>query len=675
MSSYSDIHELVERDRFELMMLHPLYYGRVICSTELVVVRDSRVQLACTDYRRIFISGDAYSALPENKRLAVLAHEALHIVLRHAFRIGSRDKNRFEIAADAEVHFILSEHFPDPYGITCPREWAELTAEQIYELLPPRENKKKAKSEHCSPGSDSTMPPNNSNGKPSDQQNGESQKADGKPSDQQNGESQSTENPSEGGNKPEQQSGGKESKNNPTGDNSPENGNQSEGGNRPNNGDSQSDGDNQRDMDDNAQNSRGDADSDNDNEQSRKDSKRKDRSNTEDGNGNTNSEDNGESNQSGGDSQTAGNTTDNKQHSKGKVPKNRATGENSPGNNHQQNGNQSDEGGLDNSDKSSGNSGQDKGDRQSDGDTPRSGNGEKMAEGNAQSGQPTGGGGKPKKRGSCSKKHDTERDGHGKGKSGNDDEQSCKDGNEQNSRGDELPDNDRNQEEESSEFNPQFDAETEMHCIALSEEALMGMLNNGYGTQPGNLERLLKKIGSPRIPWQVLLRQFLRHCRSESYSWSHPNRRFISKGLYLPGRDGILGFNGIVALDTSSSTIKVLPQFVADLVGLFKAFGKFSLTIMECDVTIQQVWKVSNNKPMPDILEHKFKGFGGTDFRPVFDYIHNHHLTPNVLIFFTDGEGTCIETKPPYPVLWMLTKKGTAPVPWGQAINYEANTI
>lgn len=482
MSSYSDIHELVERDRFELMMLHPLYYGRVICSTELVVVRDPRVQLACTDYRRIFISGDAYSALPENKRLAVLAHEALHIVLRHAFRIGSRDKNRFEKAADAEVHFILSEHFPDPYGITCPREWAELTAEQIYELLPPRENKKKAKSEHCSPGSDSTMPPNNSNGKPSDQQNVESQ---------------STENPSEGGNKPEQQSGGKESKNNPTGDNSLENGDQSEGGNRPNNGDSQSDGDNQRDMDDN----------------------------------------------------------------------------------------------------------------------------------------------------------------------------------EQNSRDDELPDNDRNQEEESSEFNPQFDAETEMHCIALSEEALMGMLNNGYGTQPGNLERLLKKIGSPRIPWQVLLRQFLRHCRSESYSWSHPNRRFISKGLYLPGRYGILGFNGIVALDTSSSTIKVLPQFVADLVGLFKAFGKFSLTIMECDVTIQQVWKVSNNKPMPDILEHKFKGFGGTDFRPVFDYIHNHHLTPNVLIFFTDGEGTCIETKPSYPVLWMLTKKGTAPVPWGQAINYEANTI
>ena len=150
MATPNEILNLVEQDRFELMMRCP-FFGRIICSMEPFIVRDPQVRLACTDYRRIFISGDAYSALPEGKRLAVLAHEVLHVALRHVFRIGNRDKNRFEKAADIEVTFVLTESFSDPYGIKVKEEWRELTAEQIYDLLPTRENKTKAKSEHCSP--------------------------------------------------------------------------------------------------------------------------------------------------------------------------------------------------------------------------------------------------------------------------------------------------------------------------------------------------------------------------------------------------------------------------------------------------------------------------------------------------------------------------------------------
>ena len=76
MPTPNEIRDLVEQDRFELMMRCP-FYGRIICSVELVVVSDPQVRMACTDYSRIFISGDAYSALPEEKRLAVLAHEVL----------------------------------------------------------------------------------------------------------------------------------------------------------------------------------------------------------------------------------------------------------------------------------------------------------------------------------------------------------------------------------------------------------------------------------------------------------------------------------------------------------------------------------------------------------------------------------------------------------------------
>ena len=130
MPTPNEIRDLVEQDRFELMMRCP-FYGRIICSVKLVVVSDPHVRMACTDYSRIFISADTYPSLPEEKRLAVLAHEVLHIALRHAFRIGDRDKNRFEKAADIEVTFVLTESFPNPYGIKVKEKWRELTAEQI----------------------------------------------------------------------------------------------------------------------------------------------------------------------------------------------------------------------------------------------------------------------------------------------------------------------------------------------------------------------------------------------------------------------------------------------------------------------------------------------------------------------------------------------------------------
>ena len=470
----TEIRNLVEQDKFELLMRTP-FFGRIICSSEPVIVSDPQVRLACTDYRRIFISADTYPNLSEEKRLAVLAHEVLHIALRHAFRIGYRDKNRFEKAADIEVTFVLTESLPDPYGIKLKEEWRELTAEQIYELLPTKENKTRAKSMHCSP---------------------KDNKADEKESE-----------------------------------------------------DKQS--------------------------------------------------------------------SDDKQ--------------------------------------SSGNSGSGSG--QGNGSGKGSGNGDDAGQGNG-SGEGSGN----------SDNSDAEEGDSSNGESSTIevDDSSCN--SKKSNRGKRSLDGNQ---EEFSEFRPQFDAETEMHCNGLSAGMRMDMKINRQDISSPAIERLLKKLDKPRVKWETVLRQFLRLYRGGSYSWSHPNRRFISQGLYLPGRYGLKGFSGIVALDTSPSTKSVLSRFVSELVALIKAFGKYDLTIIECAASISQVWRVSSDEPNFDIEQHKFRGGDGTCFTPVFEYIHDHHLTPNVLIYFTDGEGPTPEIKPQYPVIWMLTKNGKVPVPWGHAINYE----
>ena len=436
----SEIRELVEQDKFELLMRMP-FFGRIICSSEWVIVRDPQVRLACTDYRRIFISADIYPSLSEEKRLAVLAHEVLHIALRHAFRIGNRDKNRFEKAADIEVTSVLTDSFPDPYRIKVKKEWRDLTAEQIYELLPTRENKTHAKSMHSSP----------KDNKPDEK----------KPQDKQASDKQSSRN--------------------------------SDSGNSSGSG-----------------------------------------SNAEE------------------------------------VP---------PGNGE----------------------GNDSGDGKSSNYRNRTANGN---------------------------------------------------------------------QEEFSEFRPQFDAETEMHCSGLSAGMRMDM--NRQDISSASIERLLKKLDKPRVKWETVLRQFLRLYRGGSYSWVHPNRRFISQGMYLPGRYGRKCFSGIVALDTSPSTREALPRFVSELTGMLAEFGKYDLTIIECAEKVLQVWNVSSETDF-DITQHKFRCGSGTKFSPVFEYVHDHHLVPNVLIYFTDGEGPCPNCTTAYPVIWMLAKGGKAPAPWGRAISYEEN--
>ena len=520
----SEIRTIAEQDRFELMMRCP-FFGRIICSAELVVVSDPQVPLACTDYRRIFISADSYPRLPEEIRLAVLAHEVLHIALRHAFRIGNRDKNRFEKAADIEVTFVLTESLPDPYGIKVKEEWRDLTAEQIYELLPTKENKTSAMSTHCSPKDNKPDEKDTEEGQISDDKR-ESASGSGNGSNAEDGASGNGQDSGSGSNAEDGASGNGQGNGSGEGSGSGSNAEDGASGNGQGNGSGEGSGNG-----DDAGQGNG----------------------SEEGSGNSDNSDAEEGDSSNGKSSTI-------------------------------------EG-----DDSSGNS-------------KKSNRGKRSFDGN---------------------------------------------------------------QEEFFEFRPQFDAETEMYCSGLSAGVRMDMKMNRQDISSPAIERLLKKLDKPRVKWGTVLRQFLRLYRGGSYSWAHPNRRFISHGLYLPGRYGLKGFSGIVALDTSPSTKSVLSRFVSELVALIKAFGKYDLMIIECAASISQVWRVSSDEPNFDMEQHKFRGGDGTCFTPVFEYIHDHHLTPNVLIYFTDGEGPTPEIKPQYPVIWMLTKNGKVPVSWGHAINYE----
>ena len=113
------------------------FVGAMLMRLDLIPVRDGRLDTAATDGDRIYVDIDFYMKLKSEERLFVLAHEAWHCALIHFMRRQNRDKERFNIAADLEIHFILTdEGLKPPFVLPHNPNWKGLSAEEIYERLP-----------------------------------------------------------------------------------------------------------------------------------------------------------------------------------------------------------------------------------------------------------------------------------------------------------------------------------------------------------------------------------------------------------------------------------------------------------------------------------------------------------------------------------------------------------
>ncbi|MBP5639509.1 MAG: hypothetical protein J6X55_08525 [Victivallales bacterium] len=187
------------------------------------------------------------------------------------------------------------------------------------------------------------------------------------------------------------------------------------------------------------------------------------------------------------------------------------------------------------------------------------------------------------------------------------------------------------------------------------------------GNLPMHIQVIVEALQKPELPWQELLRQFVTSCYGGSRRWLPPERRFVFRKLYLPScRDSRL--NAVMAIDTSCSTTKALPQFFTELSGLLNSFGKYDLTVIQCDSQIQHVESFSDARRLSNNYQWKRFGHCWTSFVPPFNYVREQHLKPDVFIYLTDGMGDAPDKAPQYPVIWVLTNGGEIPAKWGRCI-------
>lgn len=121
----------------------------------------------------------------------------------------------------------------------------------------------------------------------------------------------------------------------------------------------------------------------------------------------------------------------------------------------------------------------------------------------------------------------------------------------------------------------------------------------------------------------------------------------------------------VIAIDTSGSVQGELVQtFLTKTYNILAQqesfFSKINVHIIQCDADIQEDQKVTSWEEFQAFIKTmEFKGFGGTDFRPVFRYVDELREQGEFdnlkgLIYFTDGYGTFPEKKPDYDAAFVF---------------------
>ncbi len=185
------------------------------------------------------------------------------------------------------------------------------------------------------------------------------------------------------------------------------------------------------------------------------------------------------------------------------------------------------------------------------------------------------------------------------------------------------------------------------------------------GDVPAGFERLLEAPRGGRLPWRALLERIVNGALvPANYSYRRPNRRYWVDGLVVPGLVNEAAPEVVVALDTSASMRAAsLNRAAAELAGLLEAVPRVTLAV--ADARVHEVVPPSGMREW--LMQRRAKGGGGTDHRPVFEWIAAARREPDIFIGITDLDSRFPSRAPRYPVLW-LTPPEHGPVPFGTAV-------
>ncbi|MDR1050700.1 MAG: VWA-like domain-containing protein [Deltaproteobacteria bacterium] len=223
--------------------------------------------------------------------------------------------------------------------------------------------------------------------------------------------------------------------------------------------------------------------------------------------------------------------------------------------------------------------------------------------------------------------------------------------------------------------NPREELEKEWRELARRIEVDLETVAGRWGRGEGELFQQLKSLNEERYDYQEFLRRFAVMGENVEVNSDEFDYIFYSYGLRLyknmplveplEYRETERVREFVVALDTSQSVSGDLVQrFVQKTYNILKQsknfFTQINVHIIQCGSKVYEDAKVTSQEEFDRYLETMtLRGFGGTDFRPVFEHVDfliscREFLNLKGLVYFTDGYGDFPAMPPAYEAAFVF---------------------
>ena len=244
--------------------------------------------------------------------------------------------------------------------------------------------------------------------------------------------------------------------------------------------------------------------------------------------------------------------------------------------------------------------------------------------------------------------------------------------------GEGLPGSENDRPGEKKALSPQ---ETEQMWKEISERIQVDLdtSSSSYGENAGDFVAALHEVNREKVDYAAFLRRFAVLGENLQVNDDEFDYVFYTYGMKLYQRMPLIEpleykevkrvREFVIALDTSESVAGDLIQsFVNKTWNILKQTENFFTTvnvhILQCGARVEEDAKITTQDEFDAYMQRMvLRGFGGTDFRPVFNHVDallkQHEFTNfKGLIYFTDGYGTFPPMPPKYETAFVFLDNG-----------------
>lgn len=223
--------------------------------------------------------------------------------------------------------------------------------------------------------------------------------------------------------------------------------------------------------------------------------------------------------------------------------------------------------------------------------------------------------------------------------------------------------------------------ETERMWKDISERIQVDLdtASNSFGESAGDFVAVLGEVNREKVDYAAFLRRFAVLGENVQINDDEFDYVFYTYGMKLYGRMPLIEpleykevkrvREFVIALDTSESVAGELVQtFVNKTWNMLKQtdnfFTKVNVHIIQCGAKVEEDVRITSQDEFDAYMQRMvLRGFGGTDFRPVFKHVDElvaQHEFSNFkgLIYFTDGYGTFPAMPPEYESAFVFVDNG-----------------